>query len=109
MGCRLLPALLVLAVSPSLHAETVYVSNEKDNSISIVDGQSLEVVKTIPVGQRPRGILLSADRKELLICASDDDTVQVLDLGSQQIVRTLPSGPDPEQFTLSSQGDRLYI
>ena len=42
-------------------ADTIYVSNEKDNTITVVDGKSLEPVKTIPVGQRPRGILLSKD------------------------------------------------
>ena len=40
-------------------ADTIYVSNEKDNTITVVDGDTLAPVKTIPVGQRPRGILLS--------------------------------------------------
>ncbi|HVR68841.1 MAG TPA: hypothetical protein VMT98_19500, partial [Verrucomicrobiae bacterium] len=50
-------AAAILAVPVA--AETIFVSNEKDNSISILDGATLEVVKTVPVGQRPRGITLS--------------------------------------------------
>ena len=46
-------------------ADTIYVSNEKDNTITIVDGATLAPVKTIPVGQRPRGIVLSKDAKSL--------------------------------------------
>ncbi|MBV9814715.1 MAG: hypothetical protein JO229_03065, partial [Alphaproteobacteria bacterium] len=49
-------------------ADTIYVSNEKDNTITVVDGAALTPVKTIPVGQRPRGILLSKDEKSLYIC-----------------------------------------
>ena len=35
-------------------AYQIYVSNEKDNTISVIDGASLEVLKTIKVGKRPR-------------------------------------------------------
>jgi PQQ-dependent catabolism-associated beta-propeller protein len=90
-------------------AYTVYVSNEKDNSISVIDGATLEIKKTIPVGQRPRGIILTKDGKSLLICASDDDTVQILDLASDEIVGTLPSGPDPEQLNIHPSGSPVYI
>ena len=84
-------------------ADTIYVSNEKDNTITVVDGKSLEPVKTIPVGQRPRGILLSKDAKSLYICASDSDHIEVLDLASDKIVRTLPSGADPEYLRARSR------
>ena len=34
-------------------AYTVYVSNEKGNSITVIDSDTLEVKETIRVGQRP--------------------------------------------------------
>ena len=111
-GYSSLAALVIGAVALNAHqaaAFTVYVSNEKDNSISIIDSDSLSVVDTIKVGQRPRGILLTKDGSQLLICASDDDTVQVMDVASKEIVKTLPSGPDPELFILHPSGSPLYI
>ena len=79
-------------------ALTVYVSNEKDNSISVVDGETYEVLRSIPVGQRPRGIILSRDNSKLFICTSDDDHIEILDLKTLEVVGTLPSGPDPAEF-----------
>jgi YVTN family beta-propeller protein len=96
-------------LSGSAFAYTVYVSNEKGNSISVIDGATLEVNETVPVGQRPRGIMLTKDGKSLLICASDDDMVQILDLASGQIVGTLTSGPDPEQLNMHPSGSPVYI
>jgi len=90
-------------------ADTIHVSNEKDNTITVVDGTSLEPVKTIPVGQRPRGIALSKDDKSLYICASDSDHIEVLDLSAEKVVRTLPSGADPEYFALDPTGKLLYV
>ena len=91
-------------LSGSAFAYTVYVSNEKGNSISVIDGATLEVKETVPVGQRPRGIMLTKDGRSLLICASDDDTVQILDLATNKIVGTLPSGPDPELLNIHPSG-----
>ncbi|MFT7931955.1 beta-propeller fold lactonase family protein, partial [Salmonella enterica subsp. enterica serovar Enteritidis] len=62
-----------------------------------------------PVGNRPRGITLSPDGRELYVCASDDDLVRVFDPQTMQETHTLPSGPDPELFVLSPDGGRLYI
>ena len=74
-----------------------------------IDSATLEVMQTIPVGQRPRGIMLTKDGKSLLICASDDDTVQVLDVATGEIVGDLPSGPDPEQLNIHPSGNPVYI
>jgi YVTN family beta-propeller protein len=57
---------------PTALAETVYVSNEQDNTISVIDGGTLKLVDTIPVGRRPRGIGLSADRQKLYVAVGDD-------------------------------------
>ena len=90
-------------------AYSVYVSNEKDNTVSVIDGNSLQLVETIEVGERPRGIVLSKDGRHLYICASDDDHIEVLDLQSKQVVYNLPSGPDPELMSLSADGTRLFV
>src|SRR5512134_2916132 len=87
----------------------VYVSNEKDNSISVIDSERLVVIDTFKVGQRPRGITLTKDGRLLLVCASDDDTVQAIDRQSGRVAKTLPSGPDPELFVLHPSGNPLYI
>ena len=90
-------------------AYNVYVTNEKDNTVSIIDSTKLEVIKTVNVGQRPRGVILSKDGKWLLICASDDNHIQVLDARTLEFVKTLPSGPDPELFVLHPSGNPLYV
>ena len=53
---------LALLAAPAA-AETVYVSNEQDNTISAIDGETLSVTATIPVGRRPRGALVGHRRR----------------------------------------------
>lgn len=101
-------ALLCLTSSTAL-AHWVYVSNEKDDTVSVIDTETNEVIKTFQVGQRPRGITLSRDFTKLFICASDDDAVQVWDVATNTLLHNLPSGADPEQFALHPDNKHLYI
>ena len=87
----------------------IFVSNEKGNSISIVDGATLELIETVPVGNRPRGIALSSDGRYLYICASDDNTIQVMDTETRKILHHLPSGPDPELLVVSPDDALIYV
>src|SRR6202047_4095839 len=105
---RLGIGLLVLAQAQA-SAFTAYVSNEKSNTISVVDIDKLTVVRTIKVGQRPRGIELTKDGKFVLVAVGDDDRIEVVDVKSGEVVAILPSGPDPELFTQDAAGKILYV
>ena len=110
---RFAPLLGVLAAlaapAPSALAYTAFVTNEKDNSVSVIDTEKMEVTKTFKVGQRPRGVILSKDAKWLIVCTSDENLIQVYDTKTYELVKTLPSGPDPELLTLAPSGNPLYV
>jgi PQQ-dependent catabolism-associated beta-propeller protein len=101
-------ALLLFGTNPAT-AFRAFVSNEKGNSISVVDTDKMETVATIPTGQRPRGIAVSRDGKFVYVALGDDDTIQIFDTKTHENVGELPSGADPEQFALDPAGKRLYV
>ena len=79
--CRgfILGAVLLMFMAGQAHAYLAFVSNEKSNTVSVIDTDKLEVVKTIKVGQRPRGIAMTKDGKSVIVAVGDDDTIQVID------------------------------
>ncbi|RLA16440.1 MAG: hypothetical protein DRQ56_10570, partial [Gammaproteobacteria bacterium] len=106
---KILAALALSSVLSISGADTVFVTLEKDNALAVVDGTTGKLVKTVDLGQRPRGIILSADGSQLYIAASDDDTIQIVDSTTYEIVGALPSGDDPETFDMSPDGKRLFV
>ena len=104
-----LAAAITLASAQASRAHWVYVSNEKDDTVTVIDSETYEVIKTFDVGERPRGITIAKDFSKLYICASDSDAVQVIDIATDKILHDLPSGEDPEQFVLHPDNRHLYI
>jgi len=99
---------LALGADPAA-AYKVFISNEKENTVSVIDSEKLEVVHTIKTGNRPRGIILSKDGKWVIVATSDDNRIQVFDAETFQYVKDLPSGPDPELPILHKSGNPLFV
>jgi len=121
---------LLLAVPLCAQAGRAYVTNEDGESVSVLDTGKGEVVATVNVGKRPRGLKLSRDGKELYVAVSglpkcppsvpDEecaklkrdltaDGIAVIDTATLKLAKLLKSGSDPEQFDLSHDGKRLFV
>jgi PQQ-dependent catabolism-associated beta-propeller protein len=126
----LLTGALLLAAPFCAHAGRAYVTNEDGESVSVLDTDKAEVIATVNVGKRPRGMKLSRDGKELFVAVSglpkcppsvpDEecaklkrdltaDGIAVIDTATLKLSRLLKSGSDPEQFDLSHDGKQLFI
>jgi len=101
------------------HARRIYVSNEADGTVSVIDTSAQRVIATIPVGKRPRGLHVSHDGHRLYVALSGSprggpgvdestlppadrsaDGIGIIDLDKLALVKTIASGQDPESFDL---------
>lgn len=106
----------------------VLVSNEASNDVSFVDAMSGAVLRTVPVGKRPRGLDVSRDGRSLYVALSGSprggpdvdestlppperqhDGIGVLDLESARLRTKLASGNDPETVHGSPDGRLLAV
>jgi PQQ-dependent catabolism-associated beta-propeller protein len=106
---RLLGILVLCLTGTMARAETIFVSNEQDNTVSVIDAQQMKVIDTIAVGARPRGLEASPDGKTIYVALGDDNRIDAIDVASRKVSFRLPSGPDPERFAVSPDGRYLYI
>ena len=106
----------------------VYVTNEASGDLSIIDAGSHEVIATVPLGKRPRGIRLSGDGKLLYVALSGSpfggpgidrstlppadksaDGIGVFDIEQNKLTKILDGGSDPEQLAVSLDGTKMYV
>jgi PQQ-dependent catabolism-associated beta-propeller protein len=100
-------ALITFSVSAA-PTNRIFVTNEKGDSVSVINGTSLEVEATIEIGERPRGIGLSPDGSELYVAVSEENKIKVVDPSSLKILREFEAGSDPETFAVHPNGN-IYI
>ena len=67
-----------------------FISNSDGDSVSIVDRETYQLVKTLPVGDYPHHMIISLDGKYLYVGNTHSDTTSVLDIATETIVKTLP-------------------
>ena len=125
LGLWLAASLSGCGRSQSSSSYRVYVSNEASGDMTIVDPGQPEVVATIKLGKRPRGIhafgnLLyvalsgspfappGVDESTLPPPDKSADGIGVVDLRQNKLTDKIQAGSDPEQFALSSDGRILY-
>jgi YVTN family beta-propeller protein len=114
--------------APSPDGPKLYVSNETEGTISVIDAAANRLLRTVPVGKRPRGIRTTRDGRTVYVALSgspiagpgvdesklpppdrSSDGIGVVDAASGRLLRILKSGTDPEQFALSSDERRLFV
>ncbi len=81
------------------------------NEVVVIDANSYEIVRRIPVGQFPCDLTLSVDGRLAYEPDRDQDTLSVIDWRSGKTLRTIAfeKGSRPRMLTLSPDGKRLWV
>jgi YVTN family beta-propeller protein len=127
MRARLSIAVVLLA-STAQAAPRLLVSNEDSGDVSVIDLEKSEVIASVSVGKRPRGIRLSPDGKTALVALSGSpkagpnsdsmelpppdrtaDGIGVLGLEPLALLKVVKSGQDPESFDVSRDGKLVFV
>ena len=122
--------LVLSALAPAQKSDhfRIYVTNERSGDLSIIDSSTLQVIATVPLGKRPRGIHPSPDHRFLYIALSGSpiagpgvdesklpppdrtaDGIGVFDVQQNKLVRTIQSGIDPENFDVTPDGRTIIV
>src|SRR5262244_2080614 len=117
--------LLLLAACSGTNTRNyrIYVTNERSGDLTVIDAATHDVIATVPLGKRPRGIHASPDRQTIYVALSGSpiagpgvdesklpppdksaDGIGVFDVAQQKVVRIIKAGSDPENFDISKDG-----
>jgi YVTN family beta-propeller protein len=86
----------------------VLVTNNEDDTVSVIDAKTYEVVKTIPTGKGPHGFRISADSKFAYIANMGEDTVSAINLETFDEKR-IKTGNTPVTTGITKDGQTLAV
>ena len=99
-------------LSLSADGRTLYVANNRDDSVGVVDlaAATPEMRRIgLPGGSYPYTCLPSKDGRTLYVSLWGRAAVAEVDLAAGRVRRTLPTGEHPNEMLLSRDGRRLFV
>jgi len=106
---------LALCVPQALAARYAYTGNYDNNTVSVIDTATNQVVGSpIPVGESPSTLAVTPNGKTLYVGDENDDNLRVIDTQTNQVVSTIPltyEGNDQEAsvIAISPDGKTAYV
>ncbi len=96
-----------LAVTPD--GRTLYVSNEQENTVDVIDLFSQQIAWTIPVSAGPTGLAISPDGQYVYIACRFSNLIDIIPVGTTQVMSSLSVYPDPVHLAFTPDGRRAYV
>ncbi|MFZ0905602.1 MAG: YncE family protein, partial [Mycobacterium sp.] len=96
-----------VAVDPGTH--TVYVTNGKDNTVSVIDASTRAVTVTVAVGKRPWGVAVDPGTHTVYDTNAGDGTMSVIDASTRTVTATVPVGKDPFGVAVDPGTHTVYV
>jgi YVTN family beta-propeller protein len=103
-------AVLAFAAPAPVLAASLYVTNTKGDSVSIIDTTTLEVTGTIKLGAgKPNRIVFHPDGKTAWVVYDRSHDLGVIDAESKKLVKRVKIGGNPYNLNFSPDGRYLYV
>jgi YVTN family beta-propeller protein len=97
-----------IAISPS---GEIWVTNKQGASISVIDSDTLEVTRTIPLpfASQPFGIAASPTGEAFYVVLEGIGRLLKIDPADDTIVDSLDVGPNPRHVSVTANGGLIYV
>ena len=101
---------VVLAAAAPAAGATLYITNTKPDSVSILDTETFEAVGTIPLGQgKPNRIVFHPDGKTAWVVYDKSRDLGVIDAETRKLVRRVKIGGNPYNLAFTPDGRHLLV
>jgi YVTN family beta-propeller protein len=98
------------AVDVSKDDRYAFITCPPANNVRVLDLNTHQIIKIIPVGNRPVMVAVSPDNSMCYVTNRNDGTVSVIDLNSLEVVFTIQNvGQSPHGIDFTSDGHFAYI
>lgn len=96
-----------IVISPD--GSVAYVTNFRDNTLSVLSTATNTVTGTIAVGNGPLGVAIAPDGTTVYVVNGFDNSVSVVKTATGKIEARIPVGPEPQAIALTTDGKKAYV
>jgi YVTN family beta-propeller protein len=89
----------------------VYVANYESNTLSVINADTNEWIKDIPVGRNPSGIVVNKDMftTTVYVANFNSNYISVIDGTTNEWMKNIPVGEHPSFIAVDEQRNTIYV
>lgn len=87
----------------------LYVSEYRQNRVTIFDCETEKIIGTVAVGKQPIGVVYNSADNKIYVANQMDGTVSIIDGSSNSLVGTVTTGGNPLRLAYNSTQDQVYV
>jgi YVTN family beta-propeller protein len=97
-----------LCVAPD--GNHAYIMNRADNSVSVIDLQTLKATATITHSRlkKPEGCAVGRDSSKVYVASSEENAVVIVSADNNQVAKTVEVGKNPRRVAVAPDGKKWY-
>jgi YVTN family beta-propeller protein len=96
-----------VAVNPITNR--IYVCNNKDKTVSVLDGNTRDVLATVKIGGNLSCVVVNSTTNRIYVGNVSDDTVCVIDGNTNSVIASVGMPYDPYSMAVNPVTNRIYI
>ena len=105
----LLTALIFILVGIAGAEPYAYITNQRDNTVSVIDINTNTVAATVYGFNSPYGVVVTPDGSKVYVTNQADNTVSVINTTTNTVISTVPVGSYPTGIAVSPDGTNVYV
>ncbi len=86
-----------------------YITNQGDNTVSVMDIQQNKVISTIKVGKAPVGVAVSSKLKRVFISNVESNNISVIDAVNNKVIDSIALQSSPVGLAMAPDHNTLYV
>jgi YVTN family beta-propeller protein len=96
-------------VELSRDGRQLFVTDEDDARLTVLDAKRGTVLRRIRVGREPEGVRVSPDGRWVLVTSEADNSVSIIDAHTHALLHTVSVGARPRDVAFSRDGHSAYV
>jgi len=93
----------------NLNYNKVYCANAWSDDVTVINGTTNAVIKTIAVGSQPNALVYNSTNNKVYCSSYYGNNVTVIDGATDAVITTIAVGNGPWQFTWNYAQNRTYV
>jgi YVTN family beta-propeller protein len=99
----------IILLNKSHSVNKAYITNQGEDSVSVVNLDTLKLEKKISVGKSPLGISIVNSKDIAVVGNIESQSLSIIDLKVNEVIKTIPINATPLGIVADADGSRVFI